>query len=107
MKMIMFFNLKTGVDEEVFLSKAGELFRYLDGKVDGMGAVRLYKHAGFGANPRTYQIHSELREYAALDRLLNLMKSDGRAASLFEENWWKLIDMDAHYDEFVRELPLP
>jgi len=105
-KMIMYFNLKNGVSEEEFVSRARELFRYLEGKVEGLGAAKLYRHDGFGANPRMFQIHMEMRDFATLDRLSALIYKDAVGGKLFQENWWKLIDMDTHYDEFVREIPL-
>ena len=105
-KMIMYFNLKNGVSEEEFVSKAKELFSYLEGKIKGLGSGKLYRHDGFGANPRTYQIHMEMRDFATLDRLMAFIEKDAEGAKLFQENWWKLIDMDTHYDEFVSELPL-
>jgi len=105
-KMIMYFNLKNGVSEEEFVNKAKELFRYLEGKIEGLGTGKLYRHDYFGANPRTYQMHMEMLDFGTLDRLSAFIKKDAKAARLFQENWWKLIDMDTHYDEFVREIPL-
>jgi len=105
-KMIMYFNLKNGVSEEEFVNKVKELGGYLKGKIEGFGSWKLYRHDFVGANPRTYQMHMEVRDFGTLDRLAAFIKKDAKAAKLFQENWWKLIDMDTHYDEFVREIPL-
>lgn len=51
-------------------------------------------------------MHMEMRDFGTLDRLAAFIKKDAKAARLFQENWWKLIDMDTHYDELVREIPL-
>jgi len=105
-KMIMYFNLRSRVGEEEFVGKVKELFGYLEGKVEGLGSGKLYRHDFFGANPRMYQVHWEMRDFGTLDRLIAFIKKDAEAARLFQECWWKLIDMGTHYDEFVREIPL-
>jgi len=102
----MCFNLKNGVSEEEFVTKVKEWSGYLEGKVEGIGSRKLYRHHFFGANPRTYQMHMEMRDFGTLDRFLAFIKKDAKAARLLQENWRKLIDMDTHYDEFVHEIPL-
>lgn len=106
MLMIMCFNLKNGVSEEEFVNKSKELSGYLEGKVVGLGPMRLYRHHFFGANLRTYQMHTEVKDFGTWDRFLAFIEKDARAARLIQENWWKLIDMDTHFDEFVREIIL-
>lgn len=54
MLYIMYFNLKNGVnEEEELVKKSKELLGYLEGKVEGLGPIRLYRHHN-GANPRYY-----------------------------------------------------
>jgi len=105
MKMIMYFNLRDGVNEEEFAKTAKEFTRYLEGKIEGLGSGKLYRHHMIGANPRRYQIHMEMRDFATWDRFAGLMKKDAKAARLYQE-WQKLVNMDTHYDEFVNEIPL-
>ena len=106
MLMIMCFNLKNGVSEEEFVNKVKELLDYLKGKVVGLGPMRLYQHHFFGANLRTYQMHMEVKDFGTWDRFLAFIGKDAKGARLMQENWWKLIDMNTHFDEFVREIPL-
>jgi hypothetical protein len=102
----MWFNLKDGVSEEEFVNRAKDLSGYLEGKIDGLGTMRLYRHHLFGANVRTYRMHSEVKDFGTWDRFLAFIEKDRKGARLMQENWWKLIDMDTHFDEFVREIPL-
>ena len=102
---IDYFNLKDGVSEEAFVSKSKELLDYLEGRIEGYGRGRLYRHNYFGANPRTYQMHTEVKDFSALDTLAAFVKKDSKAAKLLLE-WQSLIDMNTHFDEFVREVPL-
>lgn len=104
-KMIVYFNLKNGVSEEEFVNKLKELRGYLEGKIEGLGSWKLYRHDWIGANPRTYQWHWEMRDFGTWDRLAAFIKKDAKAARLSEE-MRKLMDIDTHYDEFVREIPL-
>jgi hypothetical protein len=104
--MIMYFNLKEGVSEEEFVKKAKEFINYHQAKVDGFGAARLYRHHAVGANPRTYQIHMEFKNFGTWDRFVALNEKDAKAAKLTQENGYNLIDMKTHYDELVREIPL-
>ena len=104
-KMIMYFNLKNGVSEEEFVNKSKEWFGYLEGKIEGLGSTKLYRHDYLGANPRTYQMHVETRDFGTWDRFLAFIKKDAKGARLLQE-WQKLIDMETHYDEFVREIPV-
>jgi len=80
---ILCFNLKNGVSEEEFVNKAKELGSYLEGKIEGLGSWKLYRHHFFGANPRTYQMHMEMRDFGTLDRLLAFIKKNAKAARLF------------------------
>jgi len=102
---IMCFNLKNGVSEEEFVNKSKEWTGYLEGKVEGLGSAKLYRHHYIGANLRTYQTHLEFRDFGTWDRFLAIIKKDAKAARLLQE-WQKLIDMNTHFDEFVREIPL-
>jgi len=106
MLYIMCFNLKNGVSEEEFVNKLKELWGYLEGKVEGVGSNKIYRHHLFGANLRTYQTHTEIKDFGTWDRFLAFIEKDAKGARLMQENWWKLIDMDTHFDEFVREIPL-
>jgi len=105
MLYIMYFNLKNGVSEQEFVNKIKEFLDYLEGKVGGIGSSKLYRHGYFGANPRTYQTHMEFKDFGTWDRFLAFIKKDSKGARIFQE-WQKLIDMETHYDEFVREMPL-
>jgi hypothetical protein len=104
-KMIMYFNLRNGVGEEDFVSKAKEFLGYLEDKIEGLGSAKLYRHYMIGANPRRYQLHMEMRELGAWDRFAAFIKKDAKGARFYQE-WQKLVDMDTHYDEFVTEIPL-
>jgi len=104
--MIMYFNLKDGVTEEEFVKKAKEFLSYHQAKVEGFGPSKLYRHYAIGANPRTYQIHVEFRDFAMWDRFVALNEKDAKSARLLRENWHSLIDMNTHYDELVNEVPL-
>ena len=106
MLMIMCFNLRKGVSEKEFANKVKELSDYSEGKVEGLGTMRLYRHHFFGANLRTYQMHMEVKDFGTWDRFLAFIEKDAKGARLLQENWWKLIDMNTHFDEFVREIPL-
>ena len=105
MLYIMCFNLKNGVSEEEFVNKSKEWFSYAEGKVEGLGSGKLYRHNHFGANPRIYQVHLEMRDFGTLDTFLTFIKKDAKGARLLQE-WQKFIDMNTHFDEFVREIPL-
>ena len=100
---IMYFNLKDGVSEEEFVNKLKEYLDYLQGKVEGLGSVKLYRHHLFGANPRTYQMHAEFKDLGTWDRYLTLNEKDAMFSRLSQE-WHSLMDMKTHYDEFIREL---
>ena len=100
---IMYFNLKDGVSEEEFVEKTKEFSSYQHSNFDEVGPLKLYKHHGFGANPRTYQMHSEFDEFGAWDRFLAFNEKDSTAGRLFHE-WQSFIEMKTHYDEFVREI---
>jgi len=104
-KMIMYFNLRSGVDEEEFINKAKEFFDYNKGKIEGFESAKLYRHYMIGANPRRFQMHAELRDVGTWDRFAVYIKKDAKAARLYRE-WQRLVDMDTHYDEFVSEIPL-
>jgi len=101
----MYFNLKNGVSEEEFVNKLKEFSDYLKGKVAGLGSGKFYRHHYFGANPRTYQMHIELKDFGTWDRYFAFIEKDAKGTRLFQE-WHKLIDMKTHFDEFVREIPL-
>jgi hypothetical protein len=103
---IIYFNLKNGVsDEEKLVEQSKELSKLLEGKVKGLGSVKLYRHHN-GANPRYYQMHMEMKDYATWDRFLAFMEKDAKVAKLLQ-GWRKeLMDLDTHFDEFVIEMPL-
>ena len=101
----MYFNLKDDASEEEFVKKLKEYLHYLQGKVEGLGPSKLYKHHAFGANPRTYQMHTKFTNFNTWDQYLTLNKNDAKFTKLSLE-WHNLIDMKTHYDEFVREIPL-
>jgi hypothetical protein len=103
MLCIMYFNLNKGVNEEEFLKSAKEFIGYLEGKVEGFGASKLYKHYVVGANPRRFQLHMEMRDFATWDRWLTFIKKDAKGAKLYKE-WQNLVNMNTHYDEFVSEI---
>ena len=107
MLYIMYFNLKDGVSEEEFVKKSKEFSDYFKGKVEGLGSGKLYRHHVVGTNQvRTYQMHMEVKDFGTWDRFLAFIEKDAKGARLLQENWWKLIDMNTHFDEFVREIPL-
>jgi len=101
----MYFNLKDGVSEEEFVKKSKEFLGYYQGKVEGFGPWKLYRHHAIGTNPRTYQMHTDFKDFGTWDRFMALNEKDAKAARLLQE-WQNLIDMKTHYDEFVREIPL-
>jgi len=102
---IIYFNLKDGVSEEDFVKKSKEFLGYLQGKVEGFGTWKLYRHHAFGANLRTYQMHIEFEDFGTWYRFLALNEKDAKAARFYQE-WQNLVDVKTHYDEFVREIPL-
>ena len=102
---ITYFNLKDDVDEEEFIKKSKEFFGYLQGKIEGLGYPKLYRHHGFGANRRTYQIHFEFKDFGTWDRFSALLEKDAKSAKLMKE-WHNLMDFKTHYDEFIREILL-
>ena len=104
MLYIVYFNLKNGVSKEEFVDKLKELSDYVEGKVEGVGSGKLYRHDN-GANPRYYQLHMEMKDYGTWDRFLAFLKKDAKGARLFQE-YHKLMDLNTHFDEFVREIPL-
>jgi len=101
---IIFFNLKNGVSEEEFVNKSKEFSDYFEGKVEGFGSWKFYRHHN-GANPRYYQMHMEMKDYGTWDRLFDLVEKDAKAERLAQE-WRKLVDMNTHFDEFLMEIPL-
>ena len=104
-KMIMYFNLRNGVGEEEFVINAKEFLSYLEGKIEGLGPAKLYRHYMIGANPRRYQMHMEVRDLGAWDRFAAFIKKDAKGATLYQK-WQRLVDMDTHYGEFVSEIPV-
>ena len=102
---VMYFNLKDDVSEEEFVKKTKEWLSSIKGKVKGVGSMKLFRHHAFGANQRTYQMHSEFQDFSAWDRFLAFEEMDEKAVKLVHE-WQDLIDMNTHYDEFIREIPL-
>ena len=104
MLYIMYFNLKNGVSEEEFVKKTKEFSDYFQGKLEGFGSDKLYRHDN-GANPRYYQLHSEMKDYGAWDRFLAFIEKDANGAKLLQD-WRKLVDLNTHFDEFVKEIPL-
>jgi len=103
--LISYFNLKDGVSEEEFVKKTKESFGYLEGKVEGLGSMKLYQHHLFGANPTLYQTRIEFKDYGTWDRYLAFFEKDAKAARLRQE-LLNLIDLKTNYDEVVREIPL-
>jgi len=104
MLLMIYFNLKKDVSEEEFVKWTKELSEYVERKVEGFGSVKLYRHQA-GANPRYYQMHTEMKDYVAWDRFLELLEKDAKGERLLQE-WWKLVDLNTHFDEFVKEMPL-
>ena len=102
---IMCFNLKDGVIEEEFVKKTKEWVNYIKGKIEGLGFMKLFRHHAFGANQRTYQMHTEFKDFGTWDKFLTFEEKDTKALRLMHE-WQNLVDMKTHYDEFVREIPL-
>ena len=106
MLYIIYFNLKNGVsDEEKLVKQSKELSKLLEGKVEGLGSVKLYQHYLIGANPRTYQMHVEFKDFGMWDRYVASFEKDTEVARLRRE-WINLMDMKTNYDETVREIPL-
>jgi len=101
---MLFFNLKNGVSEKELVAKLKEWSDYAEGKVEGFGSGKLYRHQ-FGANPRRYQLHVEMKDYGSWDRFSAFLEKDAKGARLFQE-WHKLLDLNTHFDEFVREISL-
>ena len=104
MLYIAYSNLKNGVSEEEFVNKLKEFSDYFEGKVEGVGSGKLYRHHN-GANPRLFQMHMEMKDYGTWDRFLAFIEKDAKGARLFQE-WHKLLDLNTHFDEFVMEIPL-
>ena len=104
MLYIMYFNLKNGVSEEEFVKELKEWNGYAEGKIEGFGSGKFYRHHN-GANPRYYQTHLETKDYGTWDRLLDFLEKDAEGTRLLQE-WRKLIDLNTHFDEFVVEIPL-
>jgi len=102
---IMCFNLKDGVNEEEFVKKTKDWVSYIKGKVEGLGPMKLFRHHAFGANQRRYQMHTEFKDFGTWDRFLTFHGKDAKAGRLMHD-WQSLIDMNTHYDEFVREIPI-
>jgi len=102
---IMYFNLKDDVSEEEFVKKAKEWVSFVKGKVEGLGSMKLFRHHAFGANRRTYQMHTEFKDFGTWDRFLAFEEKDAKATRLLHE-WQNLVDINTHYDEFAREIPL-
>jgi hypothetical protein len=105
MLYIIYFNLKNGVSEEEFVNHSKELSGYLEGKVEGLGSMKLYRHHN-GANPRYYQMHMEMKDYGTWDRFFAFIEKDAKVAKLLQEWRKKLIDLNTHFDEFIMEMPL-
>jgi len=101
----MYFNLKDSENKKEFVKKTRDWVRYIKGKVEGLGPMKLYRHHAFGANQRTYQMHVEFRDFSTWDRFFILHDKDVKAGR-FMRDWQGLIDMNTHYDEFIREIPL-
>ena len=106
MLYIMYFNLKNGVSgEEELVKKSRELLGYLEGKVEGLGSIKLYRHHN-GANPRYYQMHMEMKDYGTWDRFFAFIEEDAKAEKLLQEWRKKLVDLNTHFDEFIIEMPV-
>ena len=106
MLYIMYFNLKNGVsEEEELVNKSKELLGYLEGKVEGLGSIKLYRHHN-GANPRYYQMHIEMKNYSTWDRFQAFMEKHAKVAKLLQQWRKELVDLDTHFDEFIIEMPL-
>jgi hypothetical protein len=100
----MYFNLKDGVSEDEFVKKLKDFLDYLNGKIEGVGSGKLYRHHVIGANPRTFQTHIEFNDFGDWDNFLTFMEKDADFARLLRE-WQKLVDMNTHMDEMVRLIP--
>ena len=104
MLFMLFFNLKHGVSEKELVDKFKEWSDYSEGKLEGFGSGKLYRHHN-GANPRYYQLHVEMKDYGSWDKFLAFLDEDAKGARLMQE-WRKLLDLNTHFDEFVIEIPL-
>jgi hypothetical protein len=102
---IVYFNLKDGVSEKEFVKMYKPLLDYVEGKIEGLGSPKLYRHHLVGAHLRTYQLHQKFEDFATWDRFLAFIEEDAKAEKLYQE-WNNLIDLKTHYDEFIREIPL-
>lgn len=102
---IMCFNLKDSVNEEEFVRKTKDWVSYIEGKVEELGSMKLFRHHAFGANRRTFQTHIEFKDFGTWDRFMTFHEKDAKAGRSMHD-WQSLIDMDTHYDEFVREISL-
>lgn len=81
----MYFNLKDGVSEEEFTKKSKELWGHVEANVEGLGFPKLYRHHGFGANRRTYQMHLEFKDFGTWDRFSAFKEKDEKSAKLLDE----------------------
>ena len=79
---IMCFNLNDGVSEEEFVKKARDWVSYIKGKIEGLGSMKLFRHHAFGANQRTYQMHTEFKDFSTWDRFLTFEEKDAKALRL-------------------------
>jgi hypothetical protein len=102
---IMYFNLKDDASEDEFVKKLKVYLDYIQDRVEGLGPSKLYKHHAFGANPRTFQMHTEFDNFSTWDRYLAVMGEDAKFARLSQE-WHNLIDLKTHFDEFISEIPV-
>ena len=76
---IMYFNPRDGVSEWELGKKSKELYDHRRGKVDGLGSWKLYRHYQVGANPRTYQMRIEFKEFSTWDGFVALNEKDTKA----------------------------
>lgn len=96
---VMYFNLKDGVSEEEFKEKAKGYYDYVNQKVEGVGAFKIFRHYFFGENRRSYQLWCEFDDFHAVEREKEAKEDPEVERRLKEVN--DLIDMKEHIDELV------
>ncbi len=84
MLFIMCFNPKNGVNEEEFVNKLKKWGDYAEGKVEGLGSGKLYRHHN-GANPGRYQLHVEMKDYGTWDRFFAFIEKNAKVTKLLQK----------------------
>lgn len=101
----MYFNLKEDVAEADMLERSKRFFAYLQEKIEGFGPVKILRHHGFGVafGLGLYRTFERFETYSIWDEYDRLLKDDPQAAKLGKD-FFDLVDLKSHIDEFVREL---